>query len=213
LNNRYILVLCLGTMLLFACSLPALATPEPVEPSPVEQVPAQPTDPPTPTELPPTPTTEVRMPFELTSSAFKQGEPIPAKYSCNGEDISPPLAWGDPPEGTQSLTLIMDDPDAPAGTWVHWIVFNLPMDVRTLPENMPAGMKFGDVAATFGVNSWGRNEYGGPCPPSGTHRYFFKLYALDTTLSLDANVKKGTVQNAMEGHVLAETELMGIFSR
>jgi len=153
------------------------------------------------------------MPFELTSTAFSQGEPIPVRFSCRGEDISPPLAWGDPPEGTQSFALMMDDLDAPAGTWVHWIVFNLPGDVRALPENMPAGMKFGDVAATFGVNSWGRNEYGGPCPPSGTHRYVFRLYALDTTLSLDANVKKGTVQAAMDGHVLAETELMGTFSR
>ena len=152
------------------------------------------------------------MPFELTSTAFKEGEPIPQKYSCKGEDISPPLAWGDPPEGTQSLALIMDDPDAPAGTWVHWIVFNLPAEVRDLPENMPTGMKFGDVAATFGLNSWGRNAYGGPCPPSGTHRYFFKLYALDTTLSLNAEVKKGTVESAMDGHVLAQTELMGIFS-
>jgi Raf kinase inhibitor-like YbhB/YbcL family protein len=153
------------------------------------------------------------MPFELTSTAFKQEEPIPPVYSCNGADISPPLAWGDPPEGTQSFTLIMDDPDAPAGTWVHWIVFNLPADVRSLPEDMPPGMKFGDVAATFGLNSWNRNEYGGPCPPSGTHRYFFKLYALDTTLDLNAEVKKGTVESAMEGHILAETELMGIFSR
>jgi len=153
------------------------------------------------------------MPFELSSTAFEQGEPIPIKYSCNGEDISPPLAWGDPPEGTQSLAMIMDDPDAPAGTWVHWIVFNLPADVRALPENMPAGMKFGDVAATFGLNSWGRNAYGGPCPPSGTHRYFFKLYALDMTLSLGAEVKKGTVEAAMDGHVLAQTELMGTFSR
>ena len=152
------------------------------------------------------------MPFELTSTAFKEGEPIPQKYSCKGEDISPPLAWGDPPEGTQSLALIMDDPDAPAGTWVHWIVFNLPAEVRDLPENMPTGMKFGDVAATFGLNSWGRNAYGGPCPPSGTHRYFFKLYALDMTLSLNAEVKKGTVESAMDGHVLAQTELMGIFS-
>ena len=105
-----------------------------------------------------------------------------------------------------------DDPDAPAGTWVHWIVFNLPAEVRDLPEDMPTGMKFGDVAATFGLNSWGRNAYGGPCPPSGTHRYFFKLYALDMTLSLNAEVKKGTVESAMDGHVLAQTELMGIFS-
>jgi len=156
---------------------------------------------------------EPSLPFELISTAFEQGEPIPAQYSCDGKDISPSLAWGDPPQGTQSLALIMDDPDAPVGTWDHWIVFNIPADVRELPDAMPAGMKFGDVAATFGKNSWGRSDYGGPCPPGGKHRYFFKLYALDTTLSLDENADKTQVFAAMEGHVLAETELMGTFSR
>ena len=164
------------------------------------------------TESPPVPMEET-MTFILTSTAFAQGGPIPVKYSCKGEDISPPLAWGDPPAGTQSLALIMDDPDAPAGTWDHWIVFNLPADVRKLPEDMPAGMKFGDVAATFGKNSWGRSEYGGPCPPGGTHRYFFKLYALDTTLSVCENASKKQVMAAIQGHILAKTELMGTFSR
>jgi len=148
------------------------------------------------------------MPFELTSSAFAQGEPIPEVYSCKGEDISPPLVWGDPPAGTASFALIMDDPDAPVGTWDHWIVFNLPADARELSESMQPG----DAAATFGVNSWGRSDYGGPCPPSGTHRYFFKLYALDTTMDLDDGAGKGQLQAAMEGHILAETELMGTFS-
>ena len=153
------------------------------------------------------------MPFELTSTAFTQGEPIPVKYSCDGEDVSPPLAWGDPPEGTQSFVLIMDDPDAPVGTWDHWIVFNIPAEVHELPENMPAGMKFGDVAATFGKNSWGRSNYGGPCPPGGTHRYYFKFYALDTTLPPDENMDKKQLLTAMEGHILAETELMGTYTR
>ena len=107
----------------------------------------------------------------------------------------------------------MDDPDAPGGTWDHWIVLNIPAEVRELPENMPAGMKFGDVATTFGKNSWGRSDYGGPCPPGGTHRYFFKFYALDTTLSLDESASKRQVLAAMEGYILAETELMGTYSR
>lgn len=148
-------------------------------------------------------------PFELNSTAFEQGEPIPVQYSCDGEDISPTLSWGDPPEGTQSLALIMDDPDAPGGTWDHWVLFNIPAGVRELPEAVSAG----DVSATFGKNSWGRGDYGGPCPPGGTHRYFFRLYALDTTLSLGETANKGQVLSAIDGHILAETELMGTFSR
>jgi Raf kinase inhibitor-like YbhB/YbcL family protein len=212
---RVLIVLCFGILLLVAC---AASSVEPTEAPPVEEAPEEPTEepepttPPTATEVPPEPT-EAPMPFELTSTAFTQGEPIPVKYSCDGEDISPTLAWGDPPEGTQSFVLIMDDPDAPGGTWDHWIVFNIPAEVRELPENMPAGMKFGDVAATFGKNSWGRSDYGGPCPPGGTHRYFFKLYALDKTLSLDESADKGQMLVAMEGHILAETELMGTFAR
>lgn len=152
------------------------------------------------------------MPFELTSTAFKQEEPIPIRYSCKGEDISPALAWGDPPEGTQSFVLVVDDPDAPGGTWIHWVVFNIPADVRALPEDMPAGMKFDDVAASFGANSWGRAEYGGPCPPSGTHRYFFKLYALDTILALEPG-SRSKVLEAVKEHSLAKAELMGTFSK
>jgi len=171
---------------------------------------------PSPTVLPPpeysSEPTEEKMPFELTSPIFKQGEQIPVKYSCKGEDISPPLAWSDPPGGTQSFALIMDDPDAPGGTWIHWIVFNIPADIRALPENMPAGMKFDDVAASFGTNSWGRAEYGGPCPPFGTHRYFFKLYALDTTLTLEPE-SQNNVFDSLESHTLAKTELMGTFKK
>jgi len=213
---RMLIVLCLGSLLLAACSSPPA---DPVEAPAVEEAPAEevveapePTEAPTATDVLPEPTEEP-MPFELTSSAFTQGEPIPVKYSCDGEDISPPLAWGDPPEGAQSFVLIMDEPDAPGGTWDHWIVFNIPAEVRELPENMPAGMKFGDVAATFGKNSWGRSDYGGPCPPGGTHRYFFKFYVLDTILSLDESASKRQVLAAMEGHVLAEAELMGTYSR
>jgi len=212
---RMLYAICLGILLLAACAV--APTTEPTEAPTVNEVPTEvtetpaPTPEPTPTEALPEPT-EPPLPFELISTAFEQGEPIPAKYSCDGEDISPSLAWGDPPQGTQSLALIMDDPDAPVGTWDHWIVFNIPADIRELPEAMPAGTKFGDVAVTFGKNSWNRSDYGGPCPPGGTHRYFFKLYALDTTLPSDETMNKKQVLAAMDGHILAETELMGTFS-
>jgi Raf kinase inhibitor-like YbhB/YbcL family protein len=152
------------------------------------------------------------VPFELTSTAFAPGEPIPTKYSCDGEDISPPLQWSDPPQGTQSLALIADDPDAPVGTWVHWVLFNLPAEARSLLEAVPPDAERPD-GSRHGENGWGRLDYGGPCPPSGTHRYFFKLYALDTMLDLDAGAGKKQVLQAMEGHILTETELMGVYSR
>ena len=148
------------------------------------------------------------MTFELTSSAFANGEGIPAKFTCDNEDISPPLRWGDPPAGTQSLALIMDDPDAPVGTWDHWLLFNLRARNRSLPER--AGTPDGSVT---GKNSWGRTDYGGPCPPRGTHRYFFKLYALDTTLALPAGTNKFQLLGAMADHILAQAELVGTYSR
>jgi Raf kinase inhibitor-like YbhB/YbcL family protein len=152
------------------------------------------------------------MAFELTSPVFAPGESIPTKYTCDGDDISPPLAWTDPPAGTQSFALICDDPDAPVGTWVHWVLYNLPADARSLPEAVPSGAELSG-GGLHGENSWRRLGYGGPCPPSGTHRYFFKLYALDTVLDLDAGVDKKQVLRAMDGHVLAQAELMGVYSR
>jgi Raf kinase inhibitor-like YbhB/YbcL family protein len=148
------------------------------------------------------------MAFELTSSAFAHGERIPTRYTCQGHNISPPLQWSDPPSGTQSLALIMDDPDAPKGTWVHWILFNLPTTLQDLSErtHLPADSQ-------EGWNSWGRPGYGGPCPPSGTHRYFFKLYALETKLKLSPHPDKAQLLQAMEGHILARAELMGTYSR
>lgn len=148
------------------------------------------------------------MAFELTSPAFAPGQPIPAKYTCDGQDISPPLQWHDPPNDTQSFALIMDDPDAPAGDWVHWLLFNLPADLRELAEKsaLPQGSQ-------TGKNSWGRFEYGGPCPPRGTHRYFFKLYALNTTLDRAAGNSKAHLLKAIERHTLAQAELMGTYSR
>jgi len=152
------------------------------------------------------------MPFELTSPTFVHGEPIPRKYTCDGEDISPPLRWSDPPQGTQSLALIADDPDAPVGTWVHWVLYNLPAETRGLPEAVPPDADLPD-GSRHGRNSWRRLGYGGPCPPSGTHRYFFRLYALDTVLDLVASASKKQLLRAMERHVLAQAELMGVYAR
>ena len=152
------------------------------------------------------------MAFELTSTAFGQGEPIPRRYTCDGEDISPPLQWSDPPQGTQSFALIADDPDAPMGTWVHWVLYNIPAQARGLPEAVSSDAELPD-GSRHGQNSWRRLGYGGPCPPSGTHRYFFKLYALDAQLDLAAGANKKQLLRAMEGHVLAQAELMGTYTR
>jgi Raf kinase inhibitor-like YbhB/YbcL family protein len=147
------------------------------------------------------------MSLTLTSDAFANGQSIPAKYSCVGKNISPALAWNEPPAGTQSFALIVDDPDAPMGTWVHWVLLNIPVDTRSLQENMDAN------AMSIGKNSSGNMRYDGPCPPSGTHRYFFKLYALDSTLSLSPGATKEQLLTAMKGHILAQGELMGTFSK
>lgn len=161
-----------------------------------------------------TPATAENMSFELTSDAFTNEQPIPAKYSCVAENISPALAWNEPPAGTQSFALIVDDPDAPMGTWVHWVLFNIPPDTRDLQENLPITGKNVDPRAIYvGKNSSGGTGYQGPCPPSGTHRYYFKLYALDTTLNLLPGATKAEVLKEMDGHILAQAELMGTFKK
>lgn len=143
----------------------------------------------------------------VTSTAFAEGGAIAAKYTCDGVNVNPPLAIGATPAGTRSLALIMDDPDAPVGIWVHWVAWNIPAPVREIPENgIPAG-------AQQGLNDWQRNDYGGPCPPSGTHRYYFKIYALDTTLALAPSTTKVDLERAMQGHVLAVGQLMGTYKR
>lgn len=159
-------------------------------------------------------TTEATMSLELTSDAFGNGQSIPAKYSCIGKNISPALAWNEPPAATQSFALIVDDPDAPMGTWVHWVLFNIPADTRNLQEDLPITGKNVDPNAIYvGKNSSGKTKYDGPCPPSGTHRYYFKLYALDTTINLLPGATKDQVLAEMEGHILAWGELMGTFSK
>jgi Raf kinase inhibitor-like YbhB/YbcL family protein len=152
----------------------------------------------------------------LTSDAFSQGQSIPAKYTCVGRDISPALAWGEPPAGTQSFALIMEDLDAPGGVWVHWVLYNIPPETRNLVEDLPVTGKNvpeGQGSPFTGKNSWGAIGYGGPCPPGGTHRYVFTLYALDEMVGLLPGANKGELLKGMEGHILAQGELMGTFSK
>jgi Raf kinase inhibitor-like YbhB/YbcL family protein len=152
------------------------------------------------------------MALTVTSTAFEEGGMIPVVHTCDGEDSSPPLSWSGVPDGTKSIALISDDPDAPRGTWVHWVLFNIPPDVTELPAEMPSDEKL-ENGAVHGITDFGRPGYGGPCPPGGTHRYFFKVYALDTKLDLGPGAKKKDLLAAMGGHVLAEGQLMGRYSR
>jgi Raf kinase inhibitor-like YbhB/YbcL family protein len=153
-----------------------------------------------------------KMDIKITSSAFEEGGLIPAKYTCDGADISPPLQWDAVPEGTKSIALISDDPDAPVGTWVHWVLFNLPAETRELAENTPADRTLPNGAGQ-GTSDFGRIGYGGPCPPSGTHRYFFKIYALDVELDLAAGARKAALLKAMEGHIIGQGQLIGKYKR
>lgn len=151
--------------------------------------------------------------MRLTSSAFEDDGLVPPRHTCDGEDVSPPLSWAEAPEGTRAYALVMDDPDAPLRTWVHWVVYNIPADVQSLAEALPAESEL-DTGAEQGVNSWGRTGYGGPCPPSGTHHYVFTLYALDAAIDLPpAKTGKQDVLEAIEGHVLARTTLTGLYKR
>ena len=152
------------------------------------------------------------MDIKIKSPAFVPGGKIPGKYTCDGMDISPPLAWTSGPGGTKTFALICDDPDAPMGTWVHWVLFNLPADIIELRENVPPEREL-ESGAKQGMNDFRKIGYGGPCPPGGTHRYYFKLYALDTEINLEAGATKSELLKAMEGHILAEGQLMGKYER
>lgn len=143
--------------------------------------------------------------MELTSSAFSHNESIPRKHTCQGEDISPPLTITNVPQGAESLALIVEDPDAPGRTFDHWILYDIPAGTDTLAE--------GDAPGTPGRNDFGNNGYGGPCPPSGTHRYFFKIFALDKRLDLPAGSGKDEVQKAMADHILDQAELVGRYAK
>jgi Raf kinase inhibitor-like YbhB/YbcL family protein len=153
------------------------------------------------------------MKLDVTCTAFREGENVPRQYTADGKNISPPLQWGEPPEGTQSIALICDDPDAPRGTWVHWVLYNLPGDSRGLPEGVP-GRDSLDGSSVQGKNDFGKVGYGGPSPPRGKpHRYYFKVYALDAALGLEPGATKADLVAAMQGHVLAEGQLMGQYGR
>jgi Raf kinase inhibitor-like YbhB/YbcL family protein len=153
--------------------------------------------------------------FSLTSPAFKHDERMPDQYTGKGADVSPPLAWGEPPAGTQSLALICDDPDAPHGTWDHWVIWNLPADLRQLPEKMPTSATLDDFAgASQGNNSWPTVGYKGPMPPPGkVHHYNFVLYALDAPLDLEPGANKKALLATMKGHILGEARLTGTYSQ
>jgi len=156
------------------------------------------------------------MPFAIESPAFPPNGPIPAAYTCEGRDVSPPLRWHDVPAGAKSLVLIVDDPDAPDPaaprmTWVHWVLANLPADSSGLAEGVPAARL--PPGTVQGTNDWRRTGYGGPCPPIGRHRYYYKLYALDTHLSGLSKPTKTQVESAMQGHVLAHAELVGTYRK
>jgi len=154
----------------------------------------------------------IQMAITVSSTAFEEEGMIPKKYTCDGANISPPLTFSGVPEGSRSLALISDDPDAPAGTWVHWVLFNIPPEMTGLPENVPPDETLAD-GSRHGVTDFGHFGYGGPCPPSGTHRYFFKLYALDTVLNLSGRVTKDQLETAMQTHILAQGKLMGRYQR
>src|SRR5687768_11662996 len=191
---RHLLIYCLLFSLFAACT-PAgtpTAAPESIAASPASE----------------TPSTEATMSLTLTSDAFINGQSIPAKYTCTGRNISPALAWSEPPSGTQSFAIIIDDPDAPMGTWVHWVLFNIPAERRSLEEDLPmTGKNIEPNAIYVGKNSYGNARYDGPCPPGGTHRYYFKLYALDSTINFLPGATKEQVLKEMQGHILAQSEL------
>lgn len=169
--------------------------------------------PPAPSQSPtPAPQKGNKIEIKFTSAAFKEGQPIPRQYTCDGVNVSPPLEWSGVPKTAKTIAIIADDPDAPAGTWVHWVVYDLPAENIGVVENLPAteNLKAGGFQ---GTNDFDKIGYGGPCPPSGTHRYFFKMYALDTQLSLKVAATKVFVEKAMEGHIVARGQLMGTYSR
>ena len=150
--------------------------------------------------------------MELTSTAFEEGTSIPVEYTCDGPDVSPPLSWSGVPRDARSMVLIVDDPDAPAGTWVHWVLADLDPSTSNLPEGVAAD-PHPDVGGVHGENDFGNLGYGGPCPPGEEHRYFFRLYALEGPLDLEPGVRRAEVDRAMEGRILEQCRLMGRYER
>ncbi len=167
-----------------------------------------------PQPLPPEPpakqSSNQKSEIKVTSAAFKEGQPIPRQYTCDGVNVSPPLEWSGVPKNAKTIAIIADDPDAPAGTWVHWVLYNLPAENIGFVENVAVGetLKAGGFQ---GKNDFGKIGYGGPCPPRGTHRYFFKVYALDAELPLNAGATKADVEKTFEGHLVGQGQLMGTY--
>jgi len=162
------------------------------------------------TDSTPTPAQAATASFTITSPAFKEGQRIPRQYTCDGVNVSPPLEWTSVPKSARTLAIIADDPHAPAGTWVHWVLYNLPADNIGFVENLPSTEQI-KGGGFQGRNDFKQIGYGGPCPPSGTHRYVFKIYALDTELPLKAGATKADVENAMAGHTVGQAQLMGTY--
>ena len=150
--------------------------------------------------------------MEIISSSFDEGTMIPKKYTCDAIDISPPLKCSKIPDGTKTFAIICDDPDAPMGTWVHWVIYNLPVNINELSEDVPS-LEILPNGAKQGRNDFGKIGYGGPCPPGGTHRYYFKVYALTEELKVETGITKSELLKAMEGHILSEGQLMGRYKR
>ena len=187
MRTRISALIILTSLALFSCS----TRPQPLPPEP-------------PARQSPEKSGELR----VTSAAFKEGQPIPRQYTCDGVNVSPPLEWSGAPKTARTIAIIADDPDAPSGAWVHWVLYNLPAENIGIVENLPEteNLKAGGFQ---GKNDFGKIGYGGPCPPSGSHRYFFKVYALDVELPLKAGATKAEVENAFAGHVVAQGQLMG----
>lgn len=150
--------------------------------------------------------------IKITSPVFEYGEYIPSAYTCMGKDMSPPINWQGVPRNAKSLVLICDDPDAPMGTWVHWVIYNIPPDSKGLPEGIPGLERLKD-GTLQGINDFRKIGYGGPCPPGGVHRYYFKIYAIDTMLNIDPGATKKRIMKLIEGHIISKGELMGRFKR
>lgn len=168
-----------------------------------------------PQPVPPPPPTESTISWSLTSTAFSSEGQIPSKYTCDGEDISPPLSWSKPPAGTVELALVCNDPDAPVGNWIHWVLYGLPPDQQSLPEGVPTSETLADLGgAKQGLTDFKKVGYGGPCPPTGpAHHYHFRLYALDAHIDLASRATEAQLTRAMQGHILAQAELVGLYSR
>lgn len=150
--------------------------------------------------------------MKMQSSSFKHGEMIPTKFTCDGVNISPQLSWSDAPGGVKTFSIVCDDPDAPSGTWVHWVIFNIPAHINELSEAIPTIEQL-PTGGVHGINDFGNPGYGGPCPPGGTHRYYFKIYALSEELNEKPGMTKAQLLKAMEGKIMAEGQLMGKYQR